>query len=669
MSRTLGLFLFVSLAGAFPVLAQGNNASIHPGESSVPSSIPPGGTADVRVRVYNQGTTTWRAATAHRLGAQYEGNPNQVAWSGFACGGYVNGPTDARAFLCGDVPPGGFHDFRFRITAPAGISGATRLSVRMVQDGVQWFGPSFSWSISVASGLPDVVVDSVALSPPGPMPGQAVSFSSVVRNQGATPTPPGVTIGVGYFVDGGYKTWGAVAGPLAPGASITITTQGGPWAATSGSHTLMALADDVNRFGEANENNNSRTIPFSVSSSRLPDVVVDSVSLSPATPRAGQAVLFTSVVRNAGSAPTPSGVTVGVGYFVDGQYKTWGSVAGPLAAGASITITTRGGAWAATSGSHTATALADDVNRFPESNENNNSRSAPFTVEGPPPTLDADLYGMNVDPMNPAGRPEAQQLLDIGVRWLRIEWKARGGYALYDPLIASYRSAGLRVMLILDYTTAEPKPPFNASDATWRSYLAAFNAAVSELARHYGNGVDAWQIWNEPDLFAPVPGYDPGVPAHHFGAMLRDSVTAIRPHSSRPIVTGGLASGDPGYLSRARDAVGGLTVDAVGVHPYGQRAPDNWPHPNWGFGNMSALLDRYLAFGFPLWVTEINTDQQSIQADYLENVYALIRDEYPERVPIVFWFCWSDGMVFPFGVVDSAGRPKSSYFRYQAITP
>jgi hypothetical protein len=68
-------------------------------------------------------------------------------------------------------------------------------------------------------------------------------------------------------------------------------------------------------------------------------------------------------------------------------------------------------------------------------------------------------------------------------------------------------------------------------------------------------------------------------------------------------------------------------------------------------------------------VTEINTDQQSIQADYLENVYALVRDEYPQRVPIVFWFCWSDGMVFPFGVVDSAGRPKSSYFRYQAITP
>jgi len=669
MTRILPLLLVAFLGGPLPLAAQGNNAAVRPGESSVPASMAPGGSADVRIRVYNQGTTTWRISSAHRLGALYEGSPNQVAWSSFACGGYMNGTTDARVFLCRDVPPGGFHDFSFRITAPGGASGSTRLSVRMVQDGVQWFGQSFAWSIPVAAGLPDVVVDSVSPSPASPAPGQAVSFSSVVRNAGAASTPAGVTIGVGYFVDGQYRTWGAVTGPLAPGASVTITTQGGLWTATSGNHSLMALADDVNRFAEANENNNSRTVSFSVASSGLPDVVVDSVSVSPAAPQAGQAVLFTSVVRNAGSAPTPSGVAVGVGYFVDGQYKTWGSVVGPLAPGASVTITTQGGAWTATAGSHTATALVDDVNRFAESNENNNSRSTPFTVLSSPPTPGADLYGMNIDPMNPAGRPTAQQLLDIGVRWVRIEWKARGGYSLYDPLIASYRSAGLRVMLILDYTTAEPKPPFNAPDATWRSYLSTFNGAVSELARHYGNNVDAWQIWNEPDLFAPVPGYDPGVPAHHFGAMLRDSVAAIRPHSSRPIVTGGLASGDPGYLSRARDAVGGLTVDAVGVHPYGQRAPDNWPHPGWGFGNMSTLLDRYLAFGFPLWVTEINTDQQSIQADYLENVYALVHDEYPERVPIVFWFCWSDGMVFPFGVVDSAGRPKSSYFRYQAITP
>jgi photosystem II stability/assembly factor-like uncharacterized protein len=113
-----------------------------------------------------------------------------------------------------------------------------------------------------------------------------------------------------------------------------------------------------------------------------PDLVVDSVSMSPASPSIGQAVTFTSVVRNAGTAPTPSGVVIGVGYRVDGTQVTWGSVSGPLAPGASVTIGTNGGSWSATSGSHVLVAVADDVNRIVESNEANNQRSHSFSVGG-----------------------------------------------------------------------------------------------------------------------------------------------------------------------------------------------------------------------------------------------------------------------------------------------
>ena len=63
----------------------------------------------------------------------------------------------------------------------------------------------------------------------------------------------------------------------------------------------------------------------------LPDLVVDSVSVAPASPGAGQAATFTSVVRNAGTAPTPSGAAIGVGYRIDGTQVTGGSVARPLA--------------------------------------------------------------------------------------------------------------------------------------------------------------------------------------------------------------------------------------------------------------------------------------------------------------------------------------------------
>jgi len=90
-------------------------------------------------------------------------------------------------------------------------------------------------------------------------------FTSTVKNQGATATPAGVTIGVGYLVDGVNKTYGQVIGPLAAGTSVTIGTNGGPYTIPNGTHTITAYADDVNRFMESNETNNqlskSITVP------------------------------------------------------------------------------------------------------------------------------------------------------------------------------------------------------------------------------------------------------------------------------------------------------------------------------------------------------------------------------------------------------------------------
>jgi subtilase family serine protease len=90
--------------------------------------------------------------------------------------------------------------------------------------------------------------------------------------------------------------------------------------------------------------------------------------------------VFSSVVTNQGTAATPAGVTVGVSYSVDGVYQTWGTVMGPLAAGALVTIGCDGGAYAIPSGTHTITAFADDINRFAESNKTNNTLSQTITI-------------------------------------------------------------------------------------------------------------------------------------------------------------------------------------------------------------------------------------------------------------------------------------------------
>ena len=519
-------------------------------------------------------------------------------------------------------------------------------------------------------GTPDLVVESVAMSPANPLAGDAVTFSCKVLNIGGGPTPEGVVIGVAYFIDGVYETYGIVDGPLRAGGSVT--------------HEAWKRVNWGTYNGQGGE---TRPARGDIDGDGKDEIVIGlaPVAGDPSTPGGWFEVLdddYThlawgrinwGVYNNANGESWPAcgdvdgdgqdEIIVGLGsYPADGGWFEIFDYSPN-----SVTVGTSSVSWSSTEGFHTLTALVDDVNRITESNETNNDYSTPsFTVF----TEQANRFGMNIDPANPAGNPTAEELKTIGVRWVRIEWKADfGGFDYYDSIISAYRSAGLHVLLLVDYMSVPGKPPSDAPTNVWEEYVSKFKSGLRDIANHYRDGVDAWEIWNEPDLLRPGDPYDPGVPANHFGQMLKDAVEVIRPVSSRPIIVGGLASGNPNYLQQASNAVGGLTVDAVGVHPYGQRAPDNWPSPTWGFGNMSDLLDGYLVFGLPLWLTEIGTSDEPIQADYLENVFALTGGEYAWGVPVVLWFCWSDGMVPPFGVLFTDGTVKDSYFRYETIAP
>ncbi|MCB1984010.1 MAG: right-handed parallel beta-helix repeat-containing protein [Nitrosomonas sp.] len=226
---------------------------------------------------------------------------------------------------------------------------------------------------NTATSLPDVVVTELSYA--------NGIFTSRVKNQGNAATPSGVVIAVAYFVNGKYRTWGAVNGPLAAGASATVGTDGSPYAIPDGTHTIKAYVDDVDRFEESNENNNqlsqSITLPGSggggggTTTTSLPDLVVTQVSYANGN--------FTSTIKNQGGAAT-SDIFISVEYLVDGKYTTWGGQQGPLAAGESITVGSQGGSYKIPSGNHTITAFVDNLSRIKESNENNNRISKSITI-------------------------------------------------------------------------------------------------------------------------------------------------------------------------------------------------------------------------------------------------------------------------------------------------
>lgn len=116
---------------------------------------------------------------------------------------------------------------------------------------------------------PDLVVVSLGYTPAQPHPGDRMTFSAVVRNIGDQPSPP-ITHGVGFLVDGVTVAWsGKSATPIPPGGEHTYVAdagQSGPpfWTATRGGHELKAYADDINRFPETDEDNNTKARQFNV---------------------------------------------------------------------------------------------------------------------------------------------------------------------------------------------------------------------------------------------------------------------------------------------------------------------------------------------------------------------------------------------------------------------
>jgi hypothetical protein len=247
--------------------------------------------------------------------------------------------------------------------------------------------------ISPNVGIPDLVVTSVVAMPASPKVGDPVAFRVTIKNQGTAPTPGGVIHGAGVQVDGIQQVWAdTFTNSLAPGGSVTLSTNSGKagvptWPATAGTHVIKAFVDDVNRITEANETNNTQSVNLTVAAAPArPDLVVTSVTTTPANPGTGAAVRFSATVKNQGGAATPANVTQGVLFTVDGVTKTWSRASkASIAAGASVTLTADGGpagtsTWTSTAGPHTLGATVDDQSLIAESNETNNQREAQVNV-------------------------------------------------------------------------------------------------------------------------------------------------------------------------------------------------------------------------------------------------------------------------------------------------
>jgi len=211
------------------------------------------------------------------------------------------------------------------------------------------------------------------------------------------------------------------------------------------------------------------------------------------------------------------------------------------------------------------------------------------------------MHGLNVDPLNPAGRPDPTLLHNIGFEWVRMV--ARPGITDYHD---ACQRAGLRTLLVI----------------ARESVLAA---SIGYYARTYFP--DAWQIGNEPDAVSPSSWT---MAQEGYVAFWRECVSALKPQAA-PIVTAGLASGHPEWIGPIAGELWGC--HAVAVHPYAKTADQ-----------ARALIQEYRRVtGLAVWVSEWNRPAGEI-AGFVRMLC--------QETEVSCWFAATNGMENGFGLLD-----------------
>lgn len=299
-----------------------------PINQSVPGSMTAGGVYTVTINMKNTGNTTWTSGTAYSLGSR---NPfDNATWGG------------GRVGLPGDIPPGGFAQFTFQVTAPA-AAGSYNFQWGMVQDGVEWFGtPSDNVVINVVAA-PRNGSQFVTQSVPASMTtGAQYPVSLTFSNTGNTTWDPTngkyVLLAVNPVNN---ETWVysriPLSGPVAPGQQTTVAwTTRAP--STPGTYNFqwIILQEGVELIGTPSNN-----VAVVVSApAPVNGAQVLSFLVSPMTQ--GQNATVTVTLQNTGGTTWSAGSNYKLGSQNPGENLTWGvqriDLASDVAPGQSYTF-------------------------------------------------------------------------------------------------------------------------------------------------------------------------------------------------------------------------------------------------------------------------------------------------------------------------------------------
>lgn len=229
---------------------------------------------------------------------------------------------------------------------------------------------------------PDLLVSQLSWSPSAPIETDRISVSAEVHNVGSRSS---TATTVDILLEG-EVVGSAPVGALAAGAQASVSVDIGRHPADS--YQLAASVDPDATVAEEDEENNSfdNPDPLVVEPVASADLVPSSLTWSPDSPSAGEAVAFSVAIANQGSEPSSAaahGITLTVTNEAGQVVATRsGSSTGVIAAG-QTTAAVSLGSWTAADGRYTVTVeVAPDSAELPEKRENNTATKTLFVGRG-----------------------------------------------------------------------------------------------------------------------------------------------------------------------------------------------------------------------------------------------------------------------------------------------
>ena len=259
---------------------------------------------------------------------------------------------------------------------------------------------------------------------------------------------------------------------------------------------------------------------------------------------------------------------------------------------------------------------------------------------------------------------ELKLIAKLHVSFLRLEFPwpliepRRGAFdwRRSDYIVRAARRYRVKLLPLLLYTPSwagatASSPP---SPAAWRAFVAAF-------ARRYGRWIDAYDLWDEPDLYL----YWTGNAQDYVQDVLRPGYRAIKADDrGARVVLGGPQVANISWLNDIYRFGGGKYFDVMQFHDYvGQIAPDAKA--------VQAVLRAHGQARKPIWLGEYGLMEAGVNDPQQQ---ALIQQVLTEKAPIALaaWYALRDDHVMtccppatikeePYGLMTDRYVPKAAF--------